>query len=86
MALSKSIQMIAWFDLDGKVNPIKFKYEEETNGCSKVIIIDKIMKREFEKLAGNLMWKFTCSSKVDGIESIYEIKYDLINGRWLLFI
>lgn len=86
MVLAKSIQMIAWFDLDGKVNPIKFKYEEEKDGCSKVIIIDKIMKRDLEKLAGNLMWRFTCSSKIDGIESIYEIKYDLINGRWLLFI
>lgn len=86
MVLAKSIQMIAWFDLEGKVNPIKFKYEEESNGFCKVIVIDKIIKRDLEKLAGNLMWKFTCSSKIGGIERIYEVKYDLVNGRWLLFI
>lgn len=81
--LAKTIQMIAWFDENGKINPIKFKYEEENEG-TKVICINNILNRSFEKLAGNFMWKFTCTSIVDDTEYIYNIKYDLINCRWLL--
>lgn len=81
--VAKSIKMIAWFDEDGKINPIKFKIEGEDEG--KVIHINKILNRELEKLAGNIMWKFTCSSIIDGIENVYQIKYDLLASKWLLF-
>lgn len=83
-SVAKSIQMIAWFDTNGKVNPMKFKYEDEEESSS-VVVIDRIINRQLEKLAGNMMWKFTCSSKIKGVESTYDIKYDLINGKWLLF-
>ena len=83
--IAKTIQMIAWFDEEGKINPIKFKYSGEDDEI-KVILINKILSRNWEKLSWNLMWKFTCSSIVDGIECIYNITYDLINGIWLLFM
>lgn len=82
--IAKSIQMIAWFDSDGKINPVKFKYEEEDED-TKIICINKIINRDFEKLAGNPMWKFNCSSVIDGVESNYIIKYDVLSSRWLLF-
>lgn len=82
-SVAKSIKMIAWFDEDGKINPMKFKIEGEDEG--KVIHINRILNRELEKLAGNLMWKFTCSSIIDGRENIYQIKYDLLASKWLLF-
>ena len=82
-SVAKSIKMIAWFDEDGKINPMKFKIEGEDEG--KVIHINRILNRELEKLAGNNMWKFTCSSIIDGIENVYQIKYDLLASKWLLF-
>lgn len=82
-SVAKSIKMIAWFDEDGKINPMKFKIEGEDEG--KVIHINRILNRELEKLAGNIMWKFTCSSIIDGIENVYQIKYDLLASKWLLF-
>ncbi|MGL4569999.1 MAG: hypothetical protein ACRCVJ_02900 [Clostridium sp.] len=83
--IAKPVQMIAWFDMEGKINPVRFKYEEEDEDC-KVVCINRILNREFEKLAGNPMWKFTCSSIVDGVENTYSIKYDLLTNRWLLFL
>jgi hypothetical protein len=80
--IAKPIQMIAWFNEDGTINPIKFKIDEEEN---KVIKIERILKREQEKLAGNTMEKFTCSSCINGIEKIFEIKYDIKNYKWILF-
>ena len=81
--MSKEIQVIAWFDTNGKITPIKFKYEEES---VQVICINKILSRTYEKVAGGQLWNFKCSSLIEGIEKLYTIKYDLINGKWMLFI
>lgn len=80
--VAKPIQMIAWFNKDGSINPIRFKIEEDGD---KVIKIDRVLKSERERLAGNIMEKFTCSSIVDGIERLYEIKYDSNTYKWILF-
>lgn len=80
--IAKPIQMIAWFNKDGSINPIRFKIDEEE---SKVIKIDRILKRDKEKLSGNVMEKFVCSSCIDGIEKIFEIKYDVTKYKWILF-
>ncbi|MCR1949959.1 hypothetical protein NSA50_02660 [Clostridium sp. DSM 100503] len=80
--IAKPIQMIAWFNEDGSINPIRFKVLEEE---SKVIKIEKVLKREKEKLSGKVMEKFVCSSCIDGIEKIFEIKYDATNYKWILF-
>lgn len=80
--VAKPIKMIAWFNEDGSINPIKFKIEEDE---AKVIKINKILKREKEKLAGNIMEKFVCSSSINGVERIFEIKYDAKSYKWILF-
>ncbi|MGG7143449.1 hypothetical protein ACQPVP_08280 [Clostridium nigeriense] len=80
--VAKPIQMIAWFNKDGSINPIRFKVEEDGD---KVIKVDRVLKTERERLAGNIMEKFTCSSVIDGIEKLYEIKYDSNTYKWILF-
>lgn len=80
--VAQPIQMIAWFNKDGSINPIRFKIDEEE---SKVIKIERILKREHEKLAGKPMEKFMCSTCIDGIERIFELKYDISSCKWILF-
>lgn len=80
--VAKPIQMIAWFNKDGSINPIRFKIEEDGN---KVIKVDRVLKAEKERLSGNVMEKFTCSSVINGIERLYEIKYDSNTYKWILF-
>lgn len=80
--VAKPIQMIAWFNKDGSINPIRFKVEEDGD---KVIKVDRVLKAERERLAGNIMEKFTCSSVIDGIEKLYEVKYDSKSYKWILF-
>lgn len=80
--VAKPIQMIAWFNKDGSINPIRFKIEEDGE---KVIKVDRVIKAERERLAGNIMEKFTCYSVIDGIEKLYEIKYDSNTYKWILF-
>ncbi len=80
--VAKPIKMIAWFNEDGSINPIRFKLEEDG---AKVIKIEKILKQEKERLAGNIMEKFTCTSITGGAEKIFEVKYDSKSYKWILF-
>lgn len=80
--VAKPIQMIAWFNKDGSINPIRFKLDEDGE---KVIKVDRVLKTEKEKLAGNIMEKFTCSSCINGVEKVFELKYDSKTYKWILF-
>ena len=81
--VSKKIEMIAYFKKDGKISPIKFRIEEEDK-CQ-VIKIGKIISTDLEKLCGNKMLVFTCSAVIDGVEKVFELKYDLEGCRWMLY-
>lgn len=77
------VDMIASFNKEGVPTPIRFKIfmDRETH----VINIDKIMLRQEEKLAGNKMIIYKCQSLINGIEKIYELKYELATCKWFLF-
>lgn len=80
--VAKEIEMIAHF-VSGKINPIKFRIEEDNK--LKVIKIGKIISIDKERLCGNIMNVYTCSAEVDGIEKLMEIKYDIEKCLWILF-
>lgn len=80
--IAKPIKMIAWFNEDGSINPIRFKVDEDGD---KVIKVDRVLKSEQERLAGSIMEKFTCTSVINGVEKIFEVKYDSKSYKWILF-
>ncbi|MGI6777685.1 MAG: hypothetical protein ACOX7R_06555 [Acetivibrionales bacterium] len=82
--LMKPIEMIAWFTKDGKPSPIKYRLADG-EGRNTVIKVDKLITREEEKLAGNRMVIFRCQSFIDGIERVYELKYEISTCKWFLF-
>ena len=81
--VSKKIEMIAYFKKDGKINPIRFRLEEE-NKCQ-VVKIERVISTDVEKLCGNKMWVFTCSAVIENIEKIFELKYDIERCSWILY-
>lgn len=81
--ICKPIDMIAWFEKEGHVHPIKFRVHEGDE--SRVIVIGRIRCASTEKLAGNLMYVFECESEIDGLLKIYEIKYEMATCKWILF-
>lgn len=82
--IAKPVDVIAWFENKGNINPIKFRIECEDSSY-KVVKIDKILLRDKEKLAGNVMQVFRCSSLIDGVQKIYELKYEVSTSKWILF-
>lgn len=82
--VKKEIDVLCWFDQQGYPNPIRFRLIDES-GQSLVIKIDKVLTREFEKLAGNKMFVFTCQCSVRDTLRIVVLKYEMDNCKWLLF-
>lgn len=82
--LAKPIEMVAWFNEGGLPTPIRFKLK--TNEESSLVIkIDKILFKEKEKLAGNVMYLYRCQSLIEDIEKTYELKYEINTCRWMLY-
>jgi len=82
--VAKPIEMVAWTDTKGNINPVRFKITKE-DGTNSVVKIDKVVSVEKEKLAGNNMLVYKCQSTVNGADKLYEIKYELSTCRWILF-
>ncbi|WML34966.1 hypothetical protein [Clostridium sp. OS1-26] len=82
--IAKSIEMVAWFDKKGVLNPVRFRLDGEV-GESITIKIDKVISRDKEKLDGNHMLIFNCQGCVNGAQKLFEIKYELSTCKWILF-
>jgi hypothetical protein len=80
--VAKNIEMVAWFDVNGKPHPVSFKVSE---GKNYVIKIDRVIKLYKERIAGNDMFIFVCQSLILGNERLYEIKYEMCTCKWILF-
>jgi len=77
--VSKEIEVIAYFDSDGRIKPLKFRIEEDGN--YQIIKISKIISASIE----NRMIVFNCNSVIGEVEKIFEIKYDIENCTWILW-
>jgi len=82
--IAKPIEMVAWTDTKGIINPVRFKITKE-DGTNSVVKIDKVISVEKEKLAGNNMLVYKCQSVINETKRLYELKYELATSRWILF-
>ncbi len=77
------IEMIAHTDIDGKITPLRLRYEKE--GGEKVIISfdkDDTISRSEYNYVGIKELQFICSTVADGIRTTLEIRYRVANEKW----
>jgi hypothetical protein len=82
--VAKPIEMISYTKINGEINPIRFRLQLE-DGSIEVIKINRVITKETEKLAGNLMIVYKCQSLIDNAIKLFEIKYEISTCRWILF-
>lgn len=82
--IAKPIEVVTWTDKDGNIHPIRFRYVQPDESY-RTIKVDKVLYKEYEKLAGNPMWKFTCQSIIGTTQRTFELKYALNTCKWMLF-
>ena len=77
------IEMMAYSDIDGKITPLRLRYEKE--GGEKIIISfgkdDTIARGEYN-FVGIKEKQFICSTVADGIRTTLEIRYRVADQKW----
>lgn len=81
--VSKKIEIIVYFKKSGKINPIRFRIEEE-NKCQ-VIKRGNIISTDMEKLCCNKIFAFTCSVAIGDFKKAFELKYNVEGCSWVLY-
>lgn len=74
--INEPIKVMAIFSPGGKIEPIKFRLDDE------VVKIEKIMKIYEEKKLGKPCVFFVC---LHNRCNVYELKYETITGEWYLY-
>ncbi|WP_326514772.1 hypothetical protein [Clostridium intestinale] len=82
--IAQEIEVIAWFTKAGEINPVRFRLKNDDKSNS-VIKVDKVISYEEEKLAGNPMKVFTCQSLINNVMKVYELKFEILTCKWLLW-
>lgn len=80
--VAKPIDMLALFDVAGRIHPIRFRLEEDHQI---VVKVDQVFSRSLEKKAGIPVHVFDCISDIDGQRKAYQLKYEIEENRWILF-
>lgn len=80
----KPIEMIAWFTKDKLPIPLRYRIQLD-NGANQVIQVDKVLHKEEERLAGNRMIVYRCQSRINNLQRLYELKYEIDSCQWFLF-
>lgn len=82
--VAKPIEMIVWYERDGTPHPIRFRLKKEDEEW-KTVKIEQVITIEKEKFAGNYMYLFRCQSLINGVQRLYELKYEMATCKWMLF-
>ena len=82
--LALPIEMVSYTDKQGSIKPIRFRMQIEDEPMQ-VIKIDKVIVKETEKFAGNIMIVYKCQSLIDNAIKLFEIKYEINTSKWILF-
>jgi len=81
--LMKNVDMICVSTRDGRISPLKFRLPDD-NGGNTVVKIDRILKRDEQKIAGNRMFVYTVQSIIRNLETVYEMKYEVATCKWYI--
>jgi hypothetical protein len=82
--VAQPIEVVSYTDNKGSIKPIRFRMQINDEPMQ-VIKIDKIIVKDIEKLAGNLMIVYKCQSLINNTVKPFELKYELSTCKWILY-
>jgi len=82
--LALPIEMVSYTDNKGSIKPIRFRMQIGDEPMQ-VIKIDKVIIKETEKIAGNIMIVYKCQSLFNNVFKLFEIRYEISTCKWILF-
>lgn len=82
--VAKPIDIVSWTDKTGAINPVRFRITNEDEGET-VIKVDRVITHGLERLNGNKMYLYRCQSRINGVEKIFELRYEVSTCKWMLW-
>lgn len=78
------MEVVAVFDMHGKPTPLRVRLSSE-NEENIVLKIDKIIKIDTDRTAGNIMLKYYCETLLNGISVPFELRYEAATFCWFIY-
>ena len=82
--LALPIEMVSYTDNNGNIKPVRFRVQIGDEPMQ-VIKIDKVIVKDTQRFAGNIMTVYKCQSSIDNVMKLFEIKYELSTCKWILY-
>ena len=82
--LALPIEMVSYTDNKGNIKPVRFRMQIGDEPMQ-VIKIDKVIVKDTERFAGNIMTVYKCQSSINNVTKLFEIKYELSTCKWILY-
>ncbi|GAB6087833.1 hypothetical protein [Alkaliphilus crotonatoxidans] len=82
--LRKPIEILTKFDPEGNGRPVRFRFLNEDDEYT-IIKVDRVIKRELDKFAGNTMIKYTCETCIQGEIKLFELRHEINTSKWYLY-
>ncbi len=84
MPLNKPVQMLSLHNVDGGLQPLRFRYEDERHNLHTVSIQEILSAKEIH-YAGIQGLQYLCRAMVLDQEKVFELRYLIKSHRWILF-
>ena len=80
----KNVEVVAVFDQKGKPTPVRVRMEG-AEGEHIVLKVDRILKKDADRTAGNLMLRFFCETHLKGVAVPFELRYETTTLCWYIY-
>ncbi len=83
MQINLPIQVIAYVDAQGRLKPLRFRYEDRLSQFHTAYVREVTTRKEIT-FVGVEAQTFVCRVQEDGLERVYELKYAFRQHRWTI--
>ena len=83
-AQNLKIDVIAVCNADGTLEPLRFRYEDETHRLRRVCVTEVLCCKPIQYV-GIEAFVYTCRALDGDRERLYELKYTVRSHSWVLF-
>lgn len=80
----KCVEVMASFDRKGKPTPIRVRMEGAEEE-SIILKVDRILRTDGDRTAGNLMLRFFCETHIEGVAVPFELRYETATLCWFIY-
>lgn len=78
------IEMISVCSFEGKLRPLRFRFEDEEK-CLQTISVTQVIDRREITYVGVEYFLFICKGTMQERERLFELRYAVRSHRWELF-